>query len=277
MVKLPGKLTHFDLAHKRRLLEEEHPNMPLLQEYVLAELEEGMNEYLSQQRSAYKQATGQDSEPHMTARAAAAYSPETGKIVKPDFFLELLRIQTGKTKRAKPMSDIPSHRRHLIWEVPEPYLARSLRKRSPLDSLLGTKAAAEGDASPHPLATRGYELISKALCLVSRDLEKVPAESWTRDHIRPVAEKGTELWALLSPQLEAGAPPGTLEKRMDIAMSEMLRWALVASDSAPANRVLMEFLGREESLRRINKAADVARRAAEQPDWQPEGFCWSEA
>lgn len=276
MVKLPGKLTHFDFAHKRRLLEEEPPDMPLLQEYVLAELEEGMGRYLSQQRSAYKHATAQDGEPHMTARAAAAYSPETGKIVKPGFFLDLLRIQTGKQKRTKPMSDIPSYRRHLIWQVPEPYLARTLRKRSPLDSVLGPKAAADGAASLRLPDTRSYGLISKALDLVSRDLEKIPAESWTRDHINPVAEKGTELWALLSAQLEAGAPPGTVEKRMEVAMPEIMRWALAGSDSAPSNKVLMEFLGREESLTRIRTAAGVAQKAAEQPDWQPEGFCWSE-
>lgn len=278
MVKLPGKLDHFDFVHKKRLLEEEPPNMPLLQEYLLAPLEESIEGYLSEQQSAYKQVTGENSEPQMSPRAAAAYSTETRKIVHPDFFLDLLRIQTNRSKRNNLVQDVPLHRRHLIWQVPEACLVRCLRKRRLLDAVLGTKTAAEaaGDQSPHPHATRGYTLISQALDYVSQELEKVPSESWTKDNIPLLVEKGTELWALLRAQLEPTVPPEAVDKKTEIAFSELVRWALVASDSAPPNKEVMEFLGREESLKRISTAASVARKAAEQPDWQPEGFDWSE-
>jgi glutamyl-tRNA synthetase len=279
MVKLPGKLDYFDFVHKKRLLEEEPPNMPLLQEYVLAQLEESMDRYLSQQQSAYKQSSGENGEPHMIPHAAAAYSTETRKIVKPEFFLDLLRLQTNRTKKNNSVSDVPAYRRHLIWQVPEPCLFRYLRKRRLLDAVLGTKTTAEvaSDTSPHPLAARGYALISQVLDQMIQELEKVPPESWTKDNIPLSAEKGTELWALLSAQLEPNVPPGTVDKKIDIAFSELLRWALVASDSAPSNKEVMEFLGREESLKRISTAASVARKVAEQPDWQPEGFDWAES
>lgn len=278
MVKLPGKLDHFDFIHKKRLLEEQPPNMPLLQKYVLAPLEESMDAFLSQQTSAHELATGNKSEPpQLVPRAAAAYSPETRKIVQPDFFLSLLRIQTNRGKKHNNSpADVPLQRRHLIWRVPERSLLRQLRRPRLLDAVLGTKTAAASE--PHPLAARGYSLISQALDLVRRELENVPPQAWTRDGLPPTAEKGTELWALLSAQLEGnGVPPESVDKKTEIAFSELLRWALVASDSAPPNREVMEFLGREESLARIGAAAGVARRAAEEPDWQPEGFDWSEA
>lgn len=276
MVKLPGKLLHLDFAHKRRLLEEEHPNMPLLQEYFLTELEEGTYRYLSQQQAAYKRATGEKSGPQMTPRAAAAYSTETRKIVEPDFFLDLVRRQTGNLRSSKPMSDVPAYRRHLIWQVPEPYLVRSLRNQRLLDTVLGTKPAAEGDTSPHPLATRGYGLISRALDIERQWLEKVPPEAWARGELYPVG-MGAELRTLLVAQFEeADAVPETFDRKTKVATSNILRWALTASDAAPPNLEVMEFLGREESLKRISKAAAVARKVAEEPDWQPDGFYWSE-
>lgn len=280
MVKLPGKLDHFDFIHKKRLLEEQPPNMPLLQQYVLAPLEEGIDKFLSQQQSAHELATGNKSElPQLVPRAAAAYSTSARKIVQPDFFLSLLRIQTNRAKKHNNSpADVPLHRRHLIWRVPERCLLRQLRRPRLLDAVLGTKTAAASDASsPHPLAARGYLLISQALDLVRRELETVPPEAWTGDALPLAAEKGTELWALLSAQLEGNVPPESVDKKTEIAFSELVRWALVASDSAPPNREVMEFLGREESLERIGTAAEVARRAAEEPDWQPEGFDWSEA
>ncbi|OIW33632.1 hypothetical protein CONLIGDRAFT_186026 [Coniochaeta ligniaria NRRL 30616] len=280
MVKLPGKLDHFDFFHKRRLLEEEPPNMALLQEYVLAPLEESIDKFLSRQISEKEPATGESTEPQMIPRAAAAYSTDTGKIVQPDFFLNLLRLQTNRTKKNNTVQDVPLHRRHLIWQVPEPFLVRALRKPRLLDAVLGTKTTAEVGSDtlpPRPLATRGYSLISQALDHVTRELEKVPPESWTRDNIPWSVEKGTELWALLSAQLEPNVPPETLDKKTQIAFSELVRWALVASDSAPSNKEVMAFLGRDESLKRISTAAGVARKVAEQPEWQPEGFDWTEA
>jgi glutamyl-tRNA synthetase len=276
MVKLPGKLTHFDFTHKKRLLEEEPPNMPLLQEYVIKELEEGIANYLSQQQSAYEEVTGEREGPQMTACAAAAYSPETRKIVEPSFFLDLLKLNTAKLKSSQPMAEFPAHSRHLIWQIPEPDLVRSLHKPRLLSAVLGVKVAATSDNSPHPLSIRGYEVMSRALDLVRQWLESLPQEAWAKDDLNLPLETGSELRTLLCEQFEqADVLQDTVDKKIQIATSEIMRWALVASDTAPPNKVLMGLLGREESLKRISKAARLAQKAAEEPDWVPEGFEWT--
>ena len=269
MVQMPGKLPHFDFAHKKALLEEESPNMPLLQEYVFKQLQESIAKYVSQQQSAYTQVSGTSSEaePKMVPRAAAAYSALSGQIVQPDFFLDLLRMQSKRRNRS--MEEVPLLCRHLIWQVPETFLVRRLRQQRLVDDLIGKEAAAA-----HP--ARACSLILQTLGHLQQSLENISPESWTRDNFSLSVEKGTELSLPLRAELEGSVSPETLDKKVNRAFSELLRWALMASDPGPPNNEVMEFLGREESLKRIRTAAEVAQKAAEQPDWQAQGFEWSD-
>jgi glutamyl-tRNA synthetase len=90
-------------------------------------------------------------------------------------------------------------------------------------------------------------------------------------------DEQSEIRAVLAAQLKGpDVPPEKAAKMIEVAASEIMRWALMGSDPAPPNKQVMEFLGKEECLKRIRVAANVARKAANRPDWQPEGFDWVE-
>lgn len=255
MVQMPGKLPYFDFAHRRRLFEEDPPNMPLLQEYVFNQLEKSIAKHRSQQISAYAQKSGKTHEggPQLVPVAAAAYSVETGKIIQPEFFLKLLRMLS--TKNDGTMSMVPYHARHLIWEIPEPFLIERMHKS------ISSFVQVTGDPGLEKTAlidtAERYALAAQALENAYHDLEKVGRKSWRSENLSPPA----------AVEEAAGS-------KLHARLAQLLRWALVASDPAPPNKEVMEFLGRDETLKRIKTAASVARRAAQEPDWQPEGFDW---
>src|SRR5205085_490985 len=117
------------------------------------------------------------------------------------------------------------------------------------------------------------------LDIVAQRLEQYPPDApWTADEI-PLSVP--EVWKLLSERLEPTATQEEGEvdgptRATSRVFGEILRWALVASDPSPANKMVAEFLGRDETLRRVKTAAEVASQTAEDPLWSPGGFRWLE-
>jgi glutamyl-tRNA synthetase len=262
VVQVPGKLPFFDFTHKHALLRETPPNMPLIQSLFVDPVEKGINEFLATQQASSDpaSATSGESGPRMHPRAAAAYSAETGRIVDPEFFLDLVRQLADYGLN---MGNVAQKTRHLIWEIPFENLRNAM-----------TTSRAEDSAPGAPFVIETAAILD----LVRRKLELVGPESWTADRLREVlkGEVEPEVSAALALEGVRDPEPRNSQDQPPVrSIHTPLRRALLGNDSGPKNVDVMVFLGREESLKRLKTAADMARKLAYQPDWEPEkGFTW---
>lgn len=183
--------------------------------------------------------------------AAAGHSAEDKKIVNPEFLVRLLlshRHSTGTksdsvskiylTDSKRTVSD----HKYIIFELPKSILADRIR-----EGVL-PRYWAEGEVQAYSSA---YEFLMTA----KRELEGLGEDIWVDD--------GTNLKTKLNGILAQSSPDALHNERQRCSTFfwAVLRWSLLGSESGISDIHAMRLLGREETLKRLETAAEVARRA----------------
>ncbi|OTA60250.1 hypothetical protein K449DRAFT_435338 [Hypoxylon sp. EC38] len=145
-----------------------------------------------------------------------------------------------------------SRNRYLIWEVPDALYRSSFEKE--LKNIDGIRAFRQKEiiddaASSSPLESE--KIRASDFVATLRDLlQKIGDERWTKDAIE----------AAILPFIKsvyATANSGNSESQA--WGYHLLRWVIAASKPGPALIPSMALLGKEETMRRIEKAYDIAR------------------
>lgn len=215
------KLQHLQRGHIRRLIESALPqDLPQQQEVLLKPLNEIITRSEDSQSPAYP-----IGDPLPAVRSDS----------RDEYLLRVLRTQWGFLPDDYAVAEYVAKNRYLFWEVPRAELARSFAENK-----LGSAVFDPGsDAN-----------ISDCLTRAANTLREIPDDTWATGGLDNGVMK--RLAEGMKCSMEEGAEPGTA------GGYRILRWALVASLPGGTLVDVARLLGKEETIRRFELAAEVA-------------------
>ncbi|KAI2630593.1 hypothetical protein GGR54DRAFT_583460 [Hypoxylon sp. NC1633] len=142
---------------------------------------------------------------------------------------------------------------YLIWEVPEPlYCASFERELGGPQRIFSIEQPPAQDARSSPLPETSRALQVSELTATLRDLLlRIDDEQWTIDGISKAI-----MPFLLSVQCTSSASDSGQPQQFGY---HLIRWIIAASLPGPSVILSMVVLGREESMKRVEKAIEVAK------------------
>ena len=143
---------------------------------------------------------------------------------------------------------------YFMWQVPESTYFESLEKgMQDLDGLLYRDIQPEGAEQPEDTLQQPSELAAKLLDLLLR----IEDTRWSRDHID---EQVTPFVKSIFPKPKASETSETSSSSHRPWGYHFMRWVLAGMRPGPALIPTLELLGKEETVRRVEVAMDVASR-----------------
>lgn len=225
-----AKLEFLREKHGAHLAEQYPQNEVKVQEFILDPLADAIHDFTSQNPAALRENLGlQPDEPilKMTTRTAAAYDPDTHRITQPEYFFSAMRFT--KSLAWKPATFVSDYV-WLLWEVPRSLLIRCMKDMAETYSGLTIE-----DVDYTPLGVMEF---------VQKKLVSIPEDEWRVEDLRDVIKDMDKLVTRRGKKDNIYTP---------------IQWALIAGRNGPAVWEQMVFLGRKETMRRMDLAVEVAR------------------
>lgn len=224
------KLEYLKEKHNVHLISQEPRDEAQVKEYIVRPLETALNGFPMESNSDSTAAV-LPLTPEMALQTKAAYDQETGTITDLAYFLEAARFTTLHLWNP---TQFVARYRWLLWQPPKSALEDSLRRLVKMDSYEGL--------------TIGEEFLNRIeVVMFIRDIMKsIPEEKWNVDFLSQAIKDMN-----IKVKRDKASPKENIYSP--------LQWALIASENGPAVWEQMVFLGREETLIRLDHALEVTK------------------
>lgn len=218
------KLPHFQKQHTRRLLAEDPPNIPLLTEHLVVPART-----IIENTESTRLETDSAANSDLGALGALVPSMDSALGNPEDYILKALKISRSP---ASDLEDVVRDNRYLFWTVPRQVL-ENRSNAAQMENLALEKSPA-----------------TAAACIGFLETEfKNRPGPWMAENLNAILKKISA--SITFQDTTSGRSVGS-------GGYNFLRWALCGRDNGPALGDVMDLLGREETMRRLELARKVA-------------------
>ncbi|KAL1871450.1 hypothetical protein VTK73DRAFT_2058 [Phialemonium thermophilum] len=228
-----GKLPYFQKQHTKRLLAEEPPNMDLLTAHFIRPIE-GIIKSMEEARLAKRSYSGFDVSllGDMVAQLESEPAGPQHRVLK--------ALKANKPSIST-LEDFVKDNKYLFWAVPQQVLKARLEGLHLRDSSL-EEGSGKREAT-----------LEEVMAFFKRKFERF-AGIWASQDLTPAIKQAAASVTFVD--TETG-------RKMESGGYKLLRWSLLGGDSGPGLGDVMEILGRDETLRRVEYSRKTADTWAE--------------
>ncbi|KAI2639506.1 hypothetical protein GGS26DRAFT_271171 [Hypomontagnella submonticulosa] len=194
----------------------------------------------------------------VTSPARSQPSENGEAVVSTEYLRKLLEADIQNYRDAE---TFVLRNRYLIWEVPDAVYHYSITHEATTPEIFTIlqEPVLPGEEEASPERTRCS--VSKLTATLRDLLQSIPDAEWTADNIDRVVKPFLKSVVRVSTK-RTDEGDGYREESVDEPWGyHLLRWVVTALRPGPALIPSLALLGREESLRRVEKAYEIAKKA----------------